>query len=72
MTRSGLDGGALIVAVAVIVGALGIWYAMQNGFASDMSPHTFLPELTNVSALGYLSIIIFNFMGSPGHLHDDR
>ena len=59
-----LNGGALIkVAVAVIVGALGIWYAMQNGFASDMSPHTFLPELTNVSALGYLSIIIFNFMG---------
>ena len=59
-----LNGGALIkVAVAVIVGALGIWYAMQNGFASDMSPHTFLPELTNVNALGYLSIIIFNFMG---------
>lgn len=59
-----LNGGALIkVAVAVIVGALGIWYAMQNGFASDMSARTFLPELTNVSALGYLSIIIFNFMG---------
>lgn len=59
-----LNGGALIkVAVAVIVGALGIWYAMENGFASDMSPHTFLPELTNTNALGYLSIIIFNFMG---------
>ena len=59
-----LNGGAIIkVAVAVIVGALGIWYAMENGFASDMSPHTFLPELTNVNALGYLSIIIFNFMG---------
>lgn len=59
-----LNGGALIkVAVAVIVGALGIWYAMQNGFASDMSARTFLPELTNVNALGYLSIIIFNFMG---------
>ncbi len=59
-----LNGGALIkVAVAVIVGALGIWYAMENGFASDMSPHTFLPELTNVNALGYLSIIIFNFKG---------
>lgn len=59
-----LNGGALIkVAVAVIVGALGIWYAVQNGFASDMSPATFLPELTNSSALGYLSVIIFNFMG---------
>lgn len=59
-----LNGGAVIkVAVAVIVGALGIWYAMENGFANDMAPQTFLPELTNVNALGYLSIIIFNFMG---------
>ena len=59
-----LNGGAIIkVAVAVIVGALGIWYAMENGFASDVSPATFLPELTNTNALGYLSIIIFNFMG---------
>ncbi len=59
-----LNGGAIIkVAVAVIEGALGIWYAMENGFASDMSPATFLPELTNTNALGYLSIIIFNFMG---------
>ncbi len=59
-----LNGGALIkVAVAVIVGALGIWYALENGFASDMSPHTFLPELVNTNALSYLSVIIFNFMG---------
>lgn len=59
-----LNGGALIkVAVAVIVGALGIWYAMENGFANDMSPQTFLPEIANVNAIGYLSIIIFNFMG---------
>ena len=59
-----LNGGALIkVAVAVIVGALGIWYAMENGFANDMSAATFLPELTNTNALGYLSIIIFNFTG---------
>ncbi|WP_368163276.1 APC family permease, partial [Collinsella aerofaciens] len=59
-----LNGGAIIkVAVAVVVGALGIWYAMENGFANDMSATTFLPELTNTNALGYLSIIIFNFMG---------
>lgn len=59
-----LNGGAILkVAVAIAVGALGIWYAMNNGFASDMSPQTFLPDLTNVSALNYLSIIIFNFMG---------
>ncbi len=59
-----LNGGALIkVVVAVLVGALGIWYASQNGFANDMSAATFLPELTNTNALSYLSIIIFNFMG---------
>ncbi len=59
-----LNGGAFIkVVVAVLVGALGIWYASQNGFASDMSASTFLPELTNTNALSYLSIIIFNFMG---------
>ena len=59
-----LNGGAIIkVIVAVVVGCVGIWYATQNGFASDMSASTFLPDLTNTSALGYLSIIIFNFMG---------
>ena len=59
-----LNGGALIkVVVAVLVGALGIWYASQNGFANDMSAATFMPELTNTNALSYLSIIIFNFMG---------
>ena len=59
-----LNGGAIIkVAVALAVGAIGIWFATQNGFASDMSPATFLPDLTDSSSLGYLSIIIFNFMG---------
>ena len=64
-----LNGGALIkVAVAVIVGALGIWFAMENGFANDMSAATFLPELTNTNALGYLSIIIFaKDMQNPAH-----
>ena len=59
-----LNGGAIIkVAVAVLVGCIGIWYATQNGFATDMSPQTFLPDLSGGNALGYLSIIIFNFMG---------
>lgn len=59
-----LNGGAILkVAIAVAVGVLGIWFAMNNGFANDMSPHTFLPDLTDTSALTYLSIILFNFMG---------
>ncbi|QKF07092.1 APC family permease [Berryella wangjianweii] len=59
-----LNGGAALkVLIAVVVGVLGIWYALTNGFAGDMSPGTFLPDLTNTSALTYLSIILFNFMG---------
>lgn len=59
-----LNGGAVLkVLVAVTVGVLGIWFAVQNGFAGNMAPETFLPDLANTAALGYLSIIIFNFMG---------
>ena len=52
----------LKVLIAVSVGGLGIYYAVTNGFASDMSPATFLPS-TDASSLTYLSIILFNFMG---------
>ena len=46
-----LNGGAIIkVIVTVVVGC-------------DMSPATFLPDLSGGNALGYLSIIIFNFTG---------
>ncbi|WP_080802384.1 APC family permease [Arabiibacter massiliensis] len=59
-----LNGGAVLkVLIAVAVGGLGIWYAVTHGFASDMSPATFLPDLGNTNALTYLSIILFNFMG---------
>ncbi|MEA5018950.1 MAG: APC family permease [Gordonibacter sp.] len=59
-----LNGGAILkVLIAVSVGGLGIWYAVNNGFANDMSPATFVPDLTNTTALTYLSIILFNFMG---------
>ncbi|MDO5708738.1 MAG: APC family permease [Coriobacteriales bacterium] len=59
-----LNGGAILkVAIAIVVGCLGLWFASANGFANDMSAATFLPDLTTPSALGYLSIIIFNFMG---------
>jgi glutamate:GABA antiporter len=50
------------VSIAVLVGGLGVYYAVTNGFASDMSPATFLPS-TDASSLTYLSIILFNFMG---------
>lgn len=59
-----LNGGAVIkVIIAVLVGCLGIWFAATHGFANDMSPQTFLPDLTNTSAISNLSVILFNFMG---------
>lgn len=59
-----LNGGAVLkVLIAVTVGVLGIWYACTHGFAGSMAPETFLPDVTNTAALGYLSIILFNFMG---------
>lgn len=52
----------LKVTIALLVGGLGIYYVMNHGFAGDMSAKTFLPSF-DASALTYLSIILFNFMG---------
>lgn len=59
-----MDGGAVIkVAITLVVGGVGIWFAMNHGFANDMSPSTFMPDLGDTNSLTYLSIILFNFMG---------
>ena len=52
----------LKVGIALVVGGLGIWYAVNFGFANDMAPETFLPAFDS-NSLTYLSIILFNFMG---------
>lgn len=52
----------LKVSIALAVGFLGIYYVVNHGFAGDMSPATFVPSF-DASALTYLSIILFNFMG---------
>ena len=52
----------LKVLIAVLVGGLGMYHAATSGFASDMSPATFLPS-ADVSSLTCLSVILFNFMG---------
>ncbi len=58
-----LNAAAVLkVAIAVLVGGLGIAYAVRHGFAGDMSPRTFLPS-ADLDALTYLSVILFNFMG---------
>lgn len=59
-----MNAGAVIkVLITVVVGVVGVWYASSHGFANDMSPQTFLPDLSNAEALTYLSVILFNFMG---------
>lgn len=52
----------LKVAIALVLGGLGIYYATHNGFANDMSFSTFLPSF-DASAFTYLSVILYNFMG---------
>lgn len=59
-----LNGGAIVkVAISLVVGGLGIWFVWTHGFANDMAPVTFLPDLTDRMSLTRLSVILFNFMG---------
>lgn len=50
------------VLLAVLVGALGVYYVAKNGFVNDMSPHTFLPSF-DTNSLSYISVIVFNLLG---------
>ena len=58
-----LNTSAVIkILLAVLVGVLGIWYVVKNGFVNDMSARTFLPSF-DLTSLSYISVIIFNFLG---------
>ena len=50
------------VVLAVIVGILGIYYVVVNGFVNDMSVGTFFPSF-DLGSLSYISVIIFNCLG---------
>ncbi|MBE6480295.1 MAG: APC family permease [Olsenella sp.] len=59
-----MNGGAAIkMFITAVVAIAGIWFAATHGFANDMSPSTFLPNLGSLDSLTYLSVILFNFMG---------
>lgn len=59
-----MNAGAIIKTfITLVIGIVGIWFGVTQGFANDMSFHTFLPDLSNTESLTYLSIILFNFMG---------
>lgn len=50
------------VGLAVLVGGMGIYFVVQNGFANDMSISTFLPRL-DLDSLSSISVIIFTMLG---------
>ena len=50
------------VVLAVLVGVMGIYFGIKNGFANDMSFHTFLPSF-DLNSLSFISVIIFNMLG---------
>lgn len=53
---------AIKIILALVVGVLGIYYVVRNGFVNDMSFHTFLPSF-DLNSLSYISVIIFNLLG---------
>jgi len=53
----------LKVFIVAILGGLGIYYVVCNGFASPMTLDSFFPDFGDTRSLTYLSIILFNFMG---------
>jgi len=50
------------VALALLVGAMGIYFGAKNGFVNDMSPASFLPSF-DLNSLSFISVIIFNMLG---------
>ncbi len=53
---------AIKVILALIVGVLGIYYVIRNGFVNSMSFRSFLPSF-DLGSLSNISVIIFNFLG---------
>lgn len=53
---------AIKLILALVLGGLGIYYVINNGFVNPMTPVSFLPSL-DLHSLSYISVIIFNFLG---------
>ena len=50
------------VGLALLVGGMGVYFIIQNGFVNDMSFSTFLPSF-DLDSLSFISVIIFNMLG---------
>ncbi len=53
---------AVKVILALLVGGLGIYYVVKNGFVNPTNFTSFLPSF-DLGSLSYISVIIFNFLG---------
>lgn len=50
------------IGLALLVGGMGIYYVIRNGFVNDMRLPTFLPRF-DLDSLSSISVIIFNMLG---------
>lgn len=58
-----LNGAAVIkVVLAVVVGCLGIYGAINYGVANEYTVESLLPSL-DLNSLSFISVILFNFLG---------
>lgn len=53
---------AIKVGLSLLVGCMGIYFILQNGFVNDMSFSTFLPSFDQHS-LSFISVILFTMVG---------
>ncbi len=53
---------AIKILLALVLGGLGVYYVINNGFVNPMTPASFLPSF-DLHSLSYISVIIFNFLG---------
>lgn len=50
------------VGLALLVGGMGIFFIIRNGFVNDMRLVTFLPSF-DLDSLSFISVILFNMLG---------
>ncbi len=50
------------VFLALLVGGMGIYFGIKNGFANPMNAASFLPSF-DLNSLSFISVIIFNMLG---------
>lgn len=50
------------VILALLVGVMGVYFGIKNGFANDMSLASFMPRF-DLNSLSFISVIIFNMLG---------